>query len=121
MYKAPDSTRTFVIFGNLRLIEWITLIDAPLKPNWESLKTQKTIMHEKVTLHYSVKPYCPPDPYNGGETGGEIIDLIYPTGKIQLDFSEIAWTSPELCLKHWSCPDLFTQWQQSISTFLEKK
>lgn len=121
MNKAPNNTRTFVIFGNPRLIEWVTLIDAPLKADWKALKTRKTLEHKNVTLNYHVKDYYPPDPYFGGETGGEVIDLIYPMGKIQLDFAEIAWTSPELHLKHWSCPDIFAQWQQSILNFLERK
>ena len=119
MSNAPTGARTFGIQGNPRLIEWISLIDTPLKPNWEELKELKTIEHENVTLNYHIKHYCPPDLYVGGETGGEIIDLIYPTGKIRLDFSHIAWTEPELRLLHWSCPDIFAQWQQPISTFLE--
>ena len=121
MTKQPDAVQNFVIFGNPRLIEWITQLETPLKPDWKMLKALKTMNHANVTLHYRVKPYFEANPYFGGETNGEVIELIYSAGKIQLDFSAMAWTSPELCLKHWSCAPEFSQWQNSISSFLERK
>lgn len=118
--RPPDEKHTVSIFGNPLLIKWVGQIATPITPDWKALEALKTLQHDDISLEYRVKPYWEPDPYFGGETGGEIIDIFYPTGVIRLDFSEIAWTSPQLCLQHWSCPEAFNQWKQSISDFKKK-
>ncbi len=88
-------------------------------PDWEALQHGET-HHRDYTLRYREHPYLEPDPYCGGETGGATLDILYSDGRqLQIDFANIAWTSPEIRVYHRGCPGEFEKWMKTISSYLK--
>jgi len=119
----PDYQAHWHIFGSPSFLELVKTVSKQIfaaTPDWTRLQADGRLKHENINLRYARDPGQDPDPYFGGEIGGECLEIESPDSRLKLIRTEIAWTSPELSLLGWGSDPLFLSWQAAISTSLDR-